>query len=39
MTFNTLTWADIDALELSFSQSDQNDLTWQELDERTPSES
>lgn len=39
MTFNTMTWADIDALDLSFSQSDQNDLTWRELDERTPSES
>ena len=36
MTFNTMTWSDIDGLDLSFTQSDALDLSWNELDKRRP---
>lgn len=36
MTFNTMTWMDIDGLDLSFAQSDALDLSWDELDKRKP---
>ena len=37
LTFNTLTWSQIDALNLTFAQIADQDLTWEELDERTNS--
>lgn len=36
MTFNTMTWDDIDGLDLTFTQSDALDLSWDELDKRKP---
>lgn len=36
ITFNTLTWSDIDGLDLSFAQSDALNLSWDELDNRKP---
>ena len=35
ITFNTLTWSEIDGLDLTFAQSDASDLSWNELDNRT----
>ena len=37
LTFNTLTWNQIDALDLTFAQFDEQDLTWNELDARSNS--
>ncbi len=37
LTFNTLTWDQIDALDLTFAQFDEEDLTWNELDLRSNS--
>lgn len=35
LTFNTLTWAQWDALDRTFSVIDSEDSTWQDIDERT----
>lgn len=35
LTFNTLTWAQWDALDRTFAAIDNEDLTWQQIDERT----
>ena len=35
LTFNTLTWAQIDAMDKRFSELDGDDLTWRQIDERT----
>lgn len=37
LTFNTLTWSQIDALNLTFAQIAEQALTWEELDERSNS--
>ncbi len=38
ITFNTLTWDDIDSMELTFSESDDLDMSWTQLDGRKPSD-
>ena len=35
ITFNTLTWGQIDAMERSFAAADAEDLTWKQIDTRT----
>lgn len=37
LTFNTMTWDEIDALDKTFAESDSDGLTWDELDERISS--
>ncbi len=38
LTFNTLTWDDIDAMNKTFSEIDAEDLSWAELDARKPAD-
>lgn len=38
LTFNTLTWAQWDALDRSFSAIDAEDAAWHDIDERTESQ-
>nr|WP_316622144.1 putative phage tail protein [uncultured Ruminococcus sp.] len=35
LTFNTMTWAQIDALDRTFAAIDNEDLTWRQIDNRT----
>ena len=35
ITFNTLTWTQLDAMDRSFSAIDGEDLTWKQMDTRT----
>lgn len=35
ITFNTLTWSQIDAMDRSFAAADSEDLTWKQIDTRT----
>lgn len=38
LTFNTVTWAQLDALDRTFGEIDAEDLTWHEADARKASE-